>query len=115
MDKKKEDISDLQLKRILKEGEDKTPQNPWFVRKVMNRLPAKKRFAHTGYFYALCLVVVLLSTLAFSVFAIDFYSYLEWQNVYNWRAMLSEATPALVALGVMGFALYQTFSTELED
>lgn len=115
MDKKKEDISDLQLKRILKEGEDKTPQNPWFVRKVMNRLPAKKRFAHTGYFYALCLLVVLVSTLAFSYYAIDFFSYTSWRDIENWRDTLYEGTPLIVSLGVMGVALYQAFSPELDD
>lgn len=115
MNNKKENISDSQLKRILKEGEDKTPQNPWFVRKVMNRLPVKKRFAHTGYFYALCLLAVMVSTLAFSYFSIDFFNYVEGRHVLNWRETLSEATPALMSLVVMGVGLFQAFSPELDD
>ena len=35
-------IDDTELKQLLKKELPKAPENPWFTRKVMNRLPEKE-------------------------------------------------------------------------
>ncbi|MDD5871412.1 MAG: hypothetical protein PUC77_08020 [Bacteroidales bacterium] len=36
-------ISDRQIAEFLQPGKDAAPENPWFTRKVMNRLPERRK------------------------------------------------------------------------
>lgn len=53
----KHDITDKQIKKFLKRELPQAPVNPWFTRKVMNRLPEKRtnwaaRIENTGFLVA---------------------------------------------------------------
>ncbi len=42
----KEHDNDIKLRKLLKEIKKEAPENEWFTRKVMNRLPEKKSSRH---------------------------------------------------------------------
>ena len=50
-------MKDEQLKELFKESLPQAPGNPWFVKKVMNRLPEKRS---TGIEYAAYIAAILL-------------------------------------------------------
>ena len=43
---KNEYDTDIKLRKLLKDIQEEAPENGWFTRKVMNRLPDKKSKSH---------------------------------------------------------------------
>lgn len=52
-------VSDSRLKELFREQLPQAPRNPWFVRKVMNRLPAKNTLAYSWIEYASYIIAVI--------------------------------------------------------
>ena len=55
------DMKDEQLKQLFKETLPEVPRNPWFVKKVMNRLPEKRSASSYSWIeYGAYILAVLL-------------------------------------------------------
>ena len=59
---KKEYDTDIKLRKLLKDIQEEAPENEWFTRKVMNRLPDKKSKSHDWVmwcFYCVALIICI--------------------------------------------------------
>lgn len=59
----KSNITDRQLRELMHANAPEAPQNPWFVRKVMNRLPDKPATRKRSVAEILCYVIGVLGLL----------------------------------------------------
>ncbi|MGN0213276.1 MAG: hypothetical protein ACI4AH_00520 [Muribaculaceae bacterium] len=59
---------DIQFAELLKANTPEPSENPWFTRKVMNRLPYKHSTAHRwvkAIGYAICILLMVISWVAY--------------------------------------------------
>ena len=66
MKKEQTDMTDKDISELLKRNLPKAPPEPWFTRKVMARLPERKRF-WAGWIETVACAVGLVVTLVFGV------------------------------------------------
>lgn len=60
---KENNITDESIKAFLKSGSKEAPENPWFTKKVMNRLPEKESKSYNWIntvIYITCLIVCFI-------------------------------------------------------
>ncbi len=69
--KEKNDITDNQLRQLLKQSSKEAPENPWFVRKVMNRLPEKGYRQHTWVLWCIYGFVAVVCCVGWGLFVMN--------------------------------------------
>lgn len=52
------DLNDRQLKQLLNAGAHKAAENPWFTRRLLNRLPDRQTKSGKWAIYAICTIVL---------------------------------------------------------
>ena len=55
---KMEKFNDNTLKQILRKGAHEADENPWFTKRVINRLPQKQRKSGRWIIYSVCFLVI---------------------------------------------------------
>ena len=58
---KNENISDDKFRSLIKDSFHQAPPSPWFTKKVLNRLPEKRRSAAAWIEYAIYLVATIVA------------------------------------------------------
>lgn len=66
----KDDITDNQLRDILKKAAKEAPENEWFVRKVMNRLPERRK-THNWILWCIYIAVASICCIGWGLFVAD--------------------------------------------
>lgn len=106
-DKKNYDLTDEKLRALMQSDPIKAPHNPWFTRKVMNRLPPKR--------------VRMLARLEYTVYALAALATVTATTLYWIDAVKSGAITlgnlAVTAIGACVFCsiLYLSLSPLIED
>lgn len=112
---KKEYDTDIKLRQLLKDMQEEAPENGWFTRKVMNRLPDKKSKSHNWIMWCFYCVSLVICIGFWGVSIAKGNIVNDFMNAVTTHTLSQTAVTGLVAMAITGVIVWQMAATLLRD
>lgn len=112
---KNEYDTDIKLRRLLKDIQEGAPENGWFTRKVMNRLPEKKSKSHDWVMWCFYCVALIICIGFWSITIVKGDIVNDFMNAVTTYTLSQTAVTGLVAIVITGVIVWQMAATLLRD
>lgn len=112
--KQTNNISDDQLRSLLKKASMEAPENPWFTRKVLNRLPEKRR-THNWILWCVYVVVAVACSVGWGVFCLETDIAALLRNLVAHPHLTAPLLHAIALLAVTAVVVWQIVATQLHS
>ena len=112
---KNEYDTDIKLRKLLKDIQEEVPENGWFTRKVMNRLPDKKSKSHDWVMWCFYCVALIICIGFWSITIVKGDIVNDFMNAVTTHTLSQTAVTGLVAMAITGVIVWQMAATLLRD